>query len=111
MITNGVVDGLSADPMGVMRQWQGDGIYIRIGRTELLMKSGQLIWLDQSGVWIDTLFTKHIDPKLHSHTVFRARMTRSEYNMAVREQARGSRCVLAEPMQEEVGRFRIYRPG
>jgi hypothetical protein len=112
-INAGIVDGSSADPMGVMRQWQGGEVYIRIERTELMMKTGQLIWLDQSGMWIDTLFTKYIDPKIHAFTVFRARMSRSDYNKAVREQARGSRCMLAEPVtaQEEIGRFRIYRPG
>lgn len=107
-VTDWSMDGWSADPIGVTRQWQGDAIYIRVGRTELLMKPGQLIWLDSKGVWIDTIHTTHIDPKL-TQSVFRARMSRSEYNTAVREQARGLRAPTAEP--HDGAMFRFFRPG
>lgn len=101
--------GQVGDPPGVTRRWQGGETYVRVGRTELLMRFGQLIWLDRNGIWIDTIHTTHIDPKLHAHTVFHGRMTRSEYNDAVREQARTLRTPTDDsPTEKQM--FRIFRP-
>jgi hypothetical protein len=99
------IDGVVADPIGVTRQWQGSEAYIRVGRTELLITPGQLIWLDRTGIWIDTIHTTHIDPKLKTHTVLRGSMTRSAYNIAIRTKSQ-----QAHVSPTERPAFEIWRP-
>lgn len=104
------IERYTADPIGVTRRWEASEAYVRVGRTELLMTPGQLIWLDRKGIWIDTIFTTHIDVKLKTHTVLHGQMTRSDYNLAVRARARGA--TLSTPVYDDtpVSNFRIYRP-
>jgi len=49
---------------------------------------GQLIWIDRTGVWIDTICASQADPLLGRHTVTCGRVTRSEYFTAIRARLR-----------------------
>ena len=104
------VDGTIADPMGVMREWQGGETYLRVGRTELLITPGTLIWLDRQSLWIDTIQSHHIDPRLHSQSVLRGRMTRTEYYQAVRQRA-GGKPISAPPPTPHPHEVRLFGAG
>jgi hypothetical protein len=110
-----VIDGVTDDPMGEMRQWQGSDTYIKMsshGRpiASLLIMPGALIWVDRTGVWIDTIHSTDIDPRLTSGTVTRGMVTRSVYILAVRE-ARHGVIEGIEVVQEPVSQVRFFRPG
>lgn len=78
-----------ADPIGEMRCWTGDDCYIKVGRGQLEIRHGQLLWLDATGGWIDTIRLSVIDPQLTSQTGSCGRVTRSQYMTAVRDRANG----------------------
>lgn len=104
-----VIDGHMGDPIGTLRRWTGDDGYLRIGRGQLFIRTGQLLWLDRSGVWIDTIQTSYVDPKLKTHTVSCGSITRSEYYRAVRQTANGlAVSSVAPPVDKPT--FEIYRP-
>jgi hypothetical protein len=103
-------DGTTTDPVGTVRRWIGSDAYVRVGRTELLIKYGELIWADRSGIWIDTIHTTHVDPKIKTNTVPQGKMTRSAYNLAIRNKARGGQ-EPAPVEQTQTAPFRIFRPG
>jgi hypothetical protein len=95
------------DPVGEMRQWDGPDGFVRIGRTQLQMQRGQLLWVDATGVWIDTIHTTLIDPQIMRCTTGCGQVTRSEYIQAVRQRLQKLvPTAVAEPAQQ----FRIYRP-
>src|ERR1051325_6417850 len=73
------------NPIGEMRRWEGAEGFVKIGHTQLEMRLGQLLWLDATGVWIDTIHTSHIDPQIMSCTTCCGQVTRSEYMQAVRQ--------------------------
>lgn len=82
----------TADPWGEIRQWQAGSTFVRIGSangritsSQLEIKCGELVWFDASGVWIDTIYSKHVDPALYQNTMSVRRATKTEYMRAVRE--------------------------
>jgi hypothetical protein len=102
-----VVNGYNADPLGEMRRWESGNTFVRVGRTQLEISCGQLIWL-QNGVWIDTIWSAAIDPLLISETTKCGTVRRSDYLMAVRNRARQ---LCPETMTPEpVERIRFFRP-
>jgi hypothetical protein len=111
-----IVDGFIADLTGETRRWNADGLFVKIGRTQLQMKQGQLIWFDGTGIWIDTIYTTVIDPLLLRHTTSLGRTTRSEYMNAVRNDIR-QRDQTTTPAALDVSTgtqsqtFQIFRPG
>lgn len=104
-----VTRGHTPDPVGEMRRWEAGDTFIRVGRSHLQICCGQLVWFDQTGVWIDTIRATLIDPMLWSQTVSCGNVRRSEYMMAVRARAKQlcPETVTAEPME----RVRFFRPG
>jgi hypothetical protein len=110
-VADWAIDGQLADPVGVLRRWSGSDGYVRIGRTELAVKTGQLLWLDQNGLWIDTIFTCHIDPKLKTQTVFQGKTTRSEYYALLRSGKQTWGTMSATDAPGANSQFRMYRPG
>lgn len=111
LVQQWVVDGLTADPLGETRRWEGGSTFIQVGRTQLQIEWGQLIWLQPNGVWIDTIWSAVIDPLLLRQTAGCGMMRRSEYLAAVRDRARqlcpDSSIDVSQPME----RVRFYRPG
>lgn len=111
LVQQWVVDGHTADPIGETRRWEGGSTFIQVGRTQLQVECGQLIWLQPNGVWIDTIWSAVIDPLLLRQTVGCGMMRRSEYMSAVRDRARQlcpeSSISVSQPME----RVRFYRPG
>jgi len=103
-----VTDGHLPDPIGEMRRWEGSDTFVRIGRTQLEIHYGQLVWFDASGVWIDTIRCQTVDPVLVRQTVSCGPARRSEYMEAVRAKARQlcPTSVTPEPLE----RIRFYRP-
>lgn len=95
------------DPEGEVRQWIGDAAFVRVGRSSLEVSEGQLIWVGQDGIWIDTIRTTFIDPLLRSRTVGRGRMSKSAYHEAVRARVRA---LPVTPVETIEPLFRIYRP-
>jgi len=83
-----VIDGKNDDPLGMTCMWNGDDQFIDIngGKSAALMvRYGDLVWFAKSGgVWIDTVFSKVIDPKL-SNVIQQSEMTKTAYSDAVRQ--------------------------
>jgi hypothetical protein len=101
--------GQNPDPIGEMRRWEGMDTFVKVGRTQLEICAGHLIWIAQNGVWIDTIFSSLIDPLLFSNTCSCGEVRRSEYMEAIRARTR-QLCPdanLPQPME----RVRFYRPG
>jgi hypothetical protein len=99
--------GRTADPIGEMRRWEAGDSFVRVGRSHLEVRHGQLLWFDGSGVWIDTIRTSVIDPQLQRQSVACGRVTRSEYLAAIRARARQ----LLPDAPQSTERVRFYRPG
>lgn len=111
-----VLDYASADPMGETRRWIGGDRYIKVGRSQIEIVCGQLVWSDGNGVWVDTIHSPVIDPLLYSQTESCGRMTRSAYMQAVRDRTNGLTGVASAPLESNgAGHhsplFRLYRPG
>ena len=102
-----VVRGETPDPIGRMYRWLGPTCFIKIGRTQLEISDGDLLWLDNKGVWIDTIYTTVIDPLVEQHTVACRHVTWSGYRQAVRERVNRLHPVTTS-VQDGV---RFYRPG
>jgi len=100
--------GHTPDPLGEMRRWEGPDCFIRVGRSQLEIHSGQLIWCDSSGVWIDTIHCAAVDPALMRQSVPCGRVPRSAYMLAIREHARH---LCPTPGTQPIERVRFYRPG
>jgi hypothetical protein len=109
IIDQSVVDDTNPDPLGMMCQWNGGEAFIKVGRTSLLVGPGTLLWLTRNGMWIDTIFTKDIDPQLRGNITAKGEVTRSAYNIAVRDKRRKS--IPEMSMPEPAERIRFFRPG
>ena len=104
-----ITHGHTPDPMGEMRRWEGADSFVRVGETSLEVRCGQLLWFDQTGVWIDTIHTTCIDPLIARNTVSCGQVCRSDYLMAVRTRTK-QLCPETE-MQQPIERVRFFRPG
>jgi hypothetical protein len=99
--------GNNSDPIGYVKSWIGNETFIQIGRNQLEVKYGQLFWFGSDGVWIDTIHSKIIDPKLNQLTKSEGKMSRSMYIQTIRDKARDITCV--DNVQQS-SRFQIFRP-
>lgn len=109
-----VVDYANPDPHGEVRRWIAGETWIKVGRTQIEIKPGQLVWFDQKGIWLDTIFSPLVDPLLMSeiHTQACGRMTRSAYMEAIRDRARSlSACAVIDipENRDPWSAVRIYR--
>lgn len=102
-----VVDSHTPDPIGEMRQWIGQPTFIRIGRTQLEVNFGQLVWFNQNGVWVDTIYAPMVDPLLHINTRSCGPISFLGYIEANR-----ARVSLLTPMEQRqpASVVRFYRP-
>lgn len=104
-----VVDGVVPDPVGEMRRWEAPDSYVKVGRSHLEIRYGQMFWLDAGGVWIDTIRVATVDPLLIQHSVSCGMVTRSAYIRAVCE--RTQRLCPEPSVQSPLAGVRFYRPG
>ena len=83
-MANNVVDSSVADIEGTIRRWEGGAEFITVDRNGgLEVRTGALLFFPkEGGVWIDTAFSQHIDPKL-MNTSFVAAGTKSSYRTAI----------------------------
>jgi len=102
-----VVDGRSTDPIGLVRRWTGADTFVQVGRTQLLVTTGSLFWLDRSGIWFDTIFTTVVDPAIKANSVPAGEATRSQYIEMLR--SRHESVEVVEPVAP-ASRFTIFRP-
>jgi hypothetical protein len=108
-----IIASQTPDRLGETRRWEAGSMFIRLTRGHLEMKSGQLIWLDGTGVWIDTIHVPTIDPLLWQHTVSCGHMSRSTYMEANRQRNVGSspQVNVADTIRDPMSAVRIFRPG
>lgn len=94
-----IVRGQSADPEGAIVTYTGEDIWVKVRSTELLLKSGTLIFFpEKGGVWLETLFLPNIDPRLLNGRGH-GKGTRQSYRVALQE-ARERACApvpVADP--------------
>lgn len=99
LIDQHVVNGFSVDPEGEIVTYTGDEIWVTVRSTQLLLKSGTLIFFpEKGGVWLETLFLPNIDPRLLNGRGH-GKGTRQSYRVALQE-ARERACApvpVADP--------------
>jgi hypothetical protein len=66
------------DTKGTIFRWTGVEKFIYFGKTQILIKSQELFFVTQKGIWLDTVFTDKYDPGLNEY-VFVKSCTFSEY--------------------------------
>jgi hypothetical protein len=116
-----IVDSKLPDPMGETFKWMDQETYIKMGTSMVEIKTGQMVWIDHTGVWLDTIHSKTIDPQLYRYTQSLGKMSRLDYLGMERQRRNGT---LGTPPHTVVynsgqpstshsqpdGRFTIYRP-
>lgn len=102
------IDGRTPDPMGEIRRWTGDPVFVRVGRTEIEIKPGELLWFSADGVWIDSIHSRYVDPIL-AQCLPLGKMTRSEYLNAVRDRVRNMTVSPSVEVREPLAGVRFYR--
>ena len=95
-----------ADPVGEMRRWIGANTFVKVGRGQLEVTPGQLLWLNH-GMWIDTIFYKDVDPQVYRFSQTCGIISRSGYIQAVRQRA-NSLMPVSETISSKQP-FHIYR--
>jgi len=105
-----IVDGLVSDTIGWMRNWVGPSGFVSVGRTALEMHPGQLVWLDFTGMWIDTIYAATVPPEVLANTRTLARVSRTEYYEAVRKRMNGMTAPAGVTGGSPQQAFRIFRP-
>jgi hypothetical protein len=61
------IDGQTNDPMGWMAKWDADETTMAVDKGGVDVKFNTAVWFpDTGGVWIETLFSNFIDPKLNA---------------------------------------------
>jgi len=106
-----IITSVVPDPQGEMREWTGDPTFVRVGGTHLEVMPGQLLWFGQTGVWLDTIYSKLIDPQLYARTVTRGQIAKSGYLDAVRNRARRLSFTAGPTDCEPMAGVRFYTPG
>lgn len=85
-----IIDGVVPDTTGETRRWTGDNTFINLRRGQLEIRPGELFWVDtKGGVWIDSIYSYPIDPRLMTFSVSCGQMSRLAYMEALRARARG----------------------
>ena len=99
---------------GATRRWDHGDEFIEVSKsgTAIELKTGQFVWFPESGgVWIDTIFSPKIDPKL-AHCTFVERNKRSDYQRMVVARRTNTLDVPNSPEPEQRSNwFRIERIG
>ena len=86
-----IIDSKLHDPMGETRKWLGDLEYIKMGTGMVEIKPNQLIWFDnKGGVWLDTIYSKIIDPKLLRYTQSCGETSKLDYFGLERQRRNGT---------------------
>ena len=75
---------LSADFVGDIIRYEGSETFAHFGASEILVNTGDLLFLTSTGIWLDTAFTKLVDNRLNNHT-FIKNTTFSEYKTIIRK--------------------------
>jgi len=107
-------DSFVPDNLGYLKEWQGENFYLLLDRNgNLEIKNGTAFWFpDTGGVWIDTAFSKYIDPKILQLPNL-SRISKTEYtehcwkkrnsNISISENTSSMNIVRETPL------FKIYK--
>lgn len=77
-----ITEGFSPEIYGEIRRWVGNDAFIKVERgCSMELRCNKLVFFPTTGgVWLETVFSHIIDPRLYSSTVpVEANSTRSEY--------------------------------
>lgn len=76
-----IIDSVNKPSNGVMMTFMGDTAFIKIGGSSLVeLKYGRPVFFPRAGgVWIDTIYSKKIDPKLEDYCTNPVQCDRSHY--------------------------------
>ena len=107
-----IVDGSVPDPVGEVREWIGSETWLELDRGHILVQPGTLIWLPMSGgVWIQTLFQRQINSRIHLETKHVGVFSKTAYTEAYKDAAasRAGIKLYTWGEEEEKKAFTIYR--
>lgn len=105
-----IVDGINPDPVGETRQWIGGNMFVWMGKNEIEIRPGQLLWSNGQGVWLDTIYSNRIDPRIFANTKLCGSMSRMTYMDMLRNRLSKSEIVETTPSgQSQSALFKIYR--
>ena len=76
-----IVDGVNKPSSGVMMTFMGDTTFIKIdASSQVELKYGRPVFFPRvGGVWIDTIYSKKIDPKLEDYCINPVECDRLQY--------------------------------
>jgi len=97
-------DIYNEDFVGDIQRWLGDEVFIKFGRTDLLIRPDDLFFITDKGIWIDTIFTttpdKALNPKVNFSLVKRCKFTeyKDEVKRAINSRHKIVEDALDKPM-------------
>jgi hypothetical protein len=76
-----IKDSFSPEIYGEIRRWVGNDVFIKVDRgCSIELRCNKIVFFPTSGgVWLETVFSSHIDPRLYSTIPVEMGTTRSEY--------------------------------
>ena len=83
-----IVDGVMPDPLGEMRRWVASSQFIPLHHGQSLqIDEGSLLWLPLSGggLWIETIFCRHIAPQIIANSRAEQIIAKSGYIAAYKK--------------------------
>jgi len=79
LIDSHIEIGFVEDVSGKILQWNGTDKFIYFGKSQILIKFGDCIFMTKQGIWFDTVFTKRPDASIIPFVKFIQESTFSEY--------------------------------
>ena len=67
------------DPLGELRVWSGQTVFLPVDHGHLQVTNGMLLWFTATGVWIDTIFTTRGAAAARRESFAQGEIKRSEY--------------------------------
>ncbi len=67
------------DPVGELRAWTGQTVFLPVDHGHLQVADGMLLWFSATGVWIDTIFTTRGAAAARRDSIPQGEIKRSEY--------------------------------
>ncbi len=86
-----IVDDFASDPGGNIMRWNDGTVFVILDRNQQIeIKAGALVWFPNSGgLWLDTIFSKYIEPRFYNCTLVQKGSKREYIQMLRNERMRG----------------------
>ena len=83
-VLSNTIETFGEDFDGNLIRWDNEEVFMTFGKSELLVNLGDLLFITERGVWLDTAFTDKPDPRLSTCSVIKV-CKFTEYRLEVRK--------------------------